>query len=377
MRQLKQSTTRNLVFWMYSSTDHVSAVTGITPTVTISKDGGSFASAGGTVTEIANGAYKIALTTTDTNTLGDLAFYCTGTGADASRFTVAVVADLPGASVSSVTGAVGSVTGNVGGNVVGSVASVTAGVTVTTNNDKTGYGLSAAAVQAIWDALTSALTTANSIGKLLVDNINATISSRLASASISLSGGAVTVGTNNDKTGYTASTVSDKTGYSLASSQTFNVTGNITGNLSGSVGSVTSGVTVTTNNDKTGYGLSAAAVQAIWDALTSALTTVGSIGKLIVTNLDAAISSRSTVTTAQVNAEVVDALATDTYAEPSSVPAATSSLKDKIGWLFTASRNKVTQTATTQKIRNDADSADIASATVSDDGTTFTKGEFS
>ena len=33
-------------------------------------------------------------------------------------------------------------TGNVGGNVVGSVGSVTAGVTVTTNNDKTGYGLS-------------------------------------------------------------------------------------------------------------------------------------------------------------------------------------------------------------------------------------------
>ena len=56
-------------------------------------------------------------------------------------------------------------------------------VTVGTNNDKTGYGLSSTAVQAIWDALTSALTTVGSIGKLLVDNINATISSRLASAS--------------------------------------------------------------------------------------------------------------------------------------------------------------------------------------------------
>jgi len=67
--------------------------------------------------------------------------------------------------------------------VSGAVGSVTGGVTVTTNNDKTGYGLSGAAVQAIWDALTSALTTAGSIGKLLVDNINATISSRLASAS--------------------------------------------------------------------------------------------------------------------------------------------------------------------------------------------------
>jgi hypothetical protein len=48
------------------------------------------------------------------------------------------------------------------------------------------------------------------------------------------------------------------------------------------------------NIGKTGYALSAAGVQAIWDALTSALTTVGSIGKLLVTNIDAAISSRST-----------------------------------------------------------------------------------
>ena len=55
---------------------------------------------------------------------------------------------------------------------------VTNGVIVTTNNDKTGYTLSAAGVQAIWDALTSALTTIGSVGKLLVDNINATISSR-------------------------------------------------------------------------------------------------------------------------------------------------------------------------------------------------------
>ena len=42
---------------------------------------------------------------------------------------------------------------------------------------------------------------------------------------------------------------------------------------------VTTTTNLTTNNDKTGYGLSAAAVQAVWDALTSALTTVGSVGK--------------------------------------------------------------------------------------------------
>ena len=39
--------------------------------------------------------------------------------------------------------------------------------------------------------------------------------------------------------------------------QTMDIIGNITGSLSGSVGSVTDGVTVTTNNDKAGYSLTA------------------------------------------------------------------------------------------------------------------------
>jgi len=51
------------------------------------------------------------------------------------------------------------------------------------------------------------------------------------------------------------------------------------------------GITVATNSDKTGYSLSSAGVQAIWDALTSALTTVGSIGKKLA---DAVFSSTGT-----------------------------------------------------------------------------------
>jgi hypothetical protein len=200
--------------------------------------------------------------------------------------------------VGSVTGAVGSVTGNVGGNVVGSVASVTAGVTVTTNNDKTGYALSAAGVQAIWDALTAALTTVGSIGKRLADNIDATISSRSTYA-----------------------------------------------------GGDTSGTTT----------------------LLSRLT-AGRATNL--DNLDATISSRSTVTTAQVNTEVVDALNVDTYAEPAAVPAATATIVTKLGWLFALARNKVTMTATTQTLRNDADNADVATSAQSDDGVTYTRAEW-
>lgn len=100
------------------------------------------------------------------------------------------VASVSGA-VGSVTGAVGSVTGNVGGNVVGSVGSVTgavgsvtAAVTVGTNNDKTGYALTAA-----YDAAKTALPASSyvapdntSIATILTRTDVAT-STRLASAS--------------------------------------------------------------------------------------------------------------------------------------------------------------------------------------------------
>jgi len=79
---------------------------------------------------------------------------------------------------------------------------------------------------------------------------------------------------------------------------------------------------------------------------------------------------------ALINAQVVDALVTDTHAELAAVPAATSSIKDMLKWVFMLARNKKTQTATTSTLRNDADSGNIGTSTVSDDGTTFTSGEW-
>ncbi len=70
-------------------------------------------------------------------------------------------------------------------------------------------------------------------------------------------------------------------------------------------------------------------------------------------------------------------LTSTTFAEPSSVPAATASLKDKIGWMAAISRNKVTQTATTQTLRNSSDTATIGTSTVADDSTTFSRGQWS
>ena len=66
-----------LVFKMILSSDHVSPGTGLTPTVTIRKEGGSFGSPAGAVTEIANGWYQVAGNATDSDTLGPLVLYAT------------------------------------------------------------------------------------------------------------------------------------------------------------------------------------------------------------------------------------------------------------------------------------------------------------
>lgn len=235
-------------------------------------------------TNITAGTVATATNVTTVNGLAAGVITATSIAADAIT-DVKVAADV---TIASVTGSVGSVTGAVG--------SVTAGVTVTTNNDKTGYGLSAAAVQAVWDVLTSALTTVGSIGKLLVDNLNATITSRMATytqptgflAATFPSGTVanttnITAGTITTVTNLTnAATAGDLTATMKASVTTAataatpiaasvsgavaSVTGNVGGNVVGSVASVTAGVTVTTNNDKTGYGLSSSERSATADA---------------------------------------------------------------------------------------------------------------
>lgn len=153
-----------------------------------------------------------------------------------------------------------------------------------------------------------------------------------------------------------------------------------------------SGTTVKAVTD--GVTLAASAVQAIWDALSSALTTAGSIGKRIVDYLTgdsyarlgapagASVSADLAAIAAYVDTEVAaikavtDQLAA-AQAEPTAVPAANATPLAKIAWLAALARNTITQTATTQTVKADDGTTPIASAAVSDDGTTFTRGEWS
>ena len=62
--------------------------------------------------------------------------------------------------------------------------------------------------------------------------------------------------------------------------------------------------------------------------------------------------------------------------ELTGVPAATAKVRDAIAWLFTLARNRRTQTTTTETVYADDGSTPIATSAKSDDGSTFTRGEY-
>lgn len=111
---------------------------------------------------------------------------------------------------------------------------------------------------------------------------------------------------------------------------------------------VTTGqVTVGTNNDKTGYSIS------------GTKTTLDALNDL---------------SAAQVNAEVLDVLNVDTFAEPTGVPAATDTLVTKLGYLYMALRNRVDVTSTKKTFYDDAGTAEWEKD-LSDNGTTYSESE--
>ena len=81
-------------------------------------------------------------------------------------------------------------------------------------------------------------------------------------------------------------------------------------------------------------------------------------------------------TPSQVNTQVDVALGTTTYAELSSIPGATSTLADKINWLFEIARNKMTNDGSNQKLFKDDGSTTLGTAPPTDSGGTSTRGEY-
>lgn len=165
---------------MVSASDGTAFTGSVTASVTIDAGTQATGSVGsGACTHEGNGYHTYAPAQAETNgTL--LAFTFTGTGAVPATVQVFTTGFDPTAAQ------IPANTTQFAGQTVTAAAGVTLPSSVASPTNitaATGVVLSAAGVQAIWDALTSALTTVGSVGKLLVDNVNATISSRLASAS--------------------------------------------------------------------------------------------------------------------------------------------------------------------------------------------------
>ena len=145
----------------------------------------------------------------------------------------------------------------------------------------------------------------------------------------------------------------------------------VSGRMDSSVGAMAA-------NTLTASALATDAVTEIQNGLaTPTNITAGTI--TTVTNLTNAPTAGDLTATmkASVNAEVLDVLNVDTFAELSSPPAATSSLRAKLTWLFMWARNRSTQTSTERKLYADDATTVVGTEAVSDDGTTYSKGEAS
>ena len=218
-------------------------------------------------------------------------------------------------------------------------------------------------------------------------------------------------------------------GSNAATSVTTALTANITGNLSGSVGSVTGAVGSVTGNvggnvtgsvgsvvatvsadvvsisgdsgaadnletacDGGAYNIGGGSVVAA--SVTGAVGSVtgnvggnvtGSVGSVASGGIASTSFASGAITAAAIATDAIDAdaLAADAVTEIwakamtelTSVPGVTGTVLQALSWCFTVARNKITQTATTQTVYRDDGSTSLATSTVSDDGTTFTRGE--
>jgi len=141
-------------FFMALADDHITGAEGLTPTVTISKNGGAFAAPDGAVTEIGNGWYSLAGDADDRSTLGEFLLHAEAETADPAdeKYTIESHDPFnlaePGAEMDLID--------------VPNATAITA--------------IQSGLATAVWNYLTTALTVTGSVGKLLTDNIDAPIS---------------------------------------------------------------------------------------------------------------------------------------------------------------------------------------------------------
>lgn len=328
----QSTTTYPLFFLMVDSTDHLTGKTGLTPTVTLSKNGAGYGAAAGAVSEIGNGLYKVAGNATDSGTLGELWLHATATGADPTDVAYAVVAYdpftrvLPANSIVNESIADGALTAVKFGNDT-TVKALLTGTAVAAGASTITLDGSAVGVSNYYDGQTVQIVSGTGAGQARV--VTGYTSGKIATVSDAWATqptagsvyiihplGDVEVSVNNDKTGY-----------ALSSSQSFNLTGNVTGNLTGSVGSVTGAVTLPTMPADwvSAAGISAVAVTKVQAGLSTYTGTDTTGTATLLTRLPSAL----TVTSGKVD------------------------VNDKTGFALAASQHVIVDSGTVTNVTND------------------------
>ncbi|HQA69234.1 MAG TPA: hypothetical protein PK801_12980, partial [Aggregatilineales bacterium] len=219
-------------------------------------------------------------------------------------------------------------------------------VIVATNNDKSGYTLSASGVQAIWEYASRSLTTFGT----LVSDIAATVWSwftrTITGGSLTTSpptaaqiadavwdetladhaGAGSTGAALSGATAPTAAAIADAVwDEAIAEHATAGSTGKLLQNADvatstrSTFDSATDTVIVSTNNDKSGYTLSASGVQAIWEYASRSLTTFGTLVSDIAATVwswfTRTITGGSLTTSPPTAAQIADAVWDETLAD--------------------------------------------------------------
>lgn len=165
MYPIKQSTALTVPFFVHDvSGDAVTGLTDGSFTKRISKNGAAFGVMTVTISEMENGWYSIPLSTTHSDTLGILSIVFTNAGAKQVnlqfRVTAKLIDDLNDVAATDIVSA---------GAITTSSGAVVTTTNLTTNNDKTGYALSAAGVDAIIDETLTSHVTVDSLGVAVKD----------------------------------------------------------------------------------------------------------------------------------------------------------------------------------------------------------------
>ena len=216
-------------------------------------------------------------------------------------------------------------------------------------------------VDAIWDEAQSGHTTAGTFGRYL-DSQLATIASYIDTE---------------------VAAIKAKT-----DSLTFSVAGMVDANVTdwkGATAPAMTGDAYARLGAPAGASVSAdvAAVQADTDNIQTRIPAAlvggrmdSSVGAMAAAVITAAAIATDAIDADALAADAVTEIWPQAMSELSAAPAVTGTVLQALEWIFLLARNKMTQTASTQTLLKDDGSTTLSTSAVSDNGTTFTRGEW-